>query len=181
METFHDDFNSLIPFRYFNNNLGGTYRHLEFEKSMIEMLLVELKTLLQPKDFAKYASFIIAYGDGTGTQTVPRFIVDKIEQLHEQFSIQDSLQLSRGLQILQEMRVRRPFTKELELKLESINFSLEKSAKRHLKAKDLHLSEMNAIVRAYNNRRGWRCLKCRWTRVKSFFLQHLATLTSSTR
>lgn len=144
----------IQKYMFFNNNLGGTYRHIEFEKSMIEMLKLELKTTLIPKNFATFASFIIAYGDGSQSRRIPENIVDKIEELHVQFSIKDCLQLSRGLQILQEMRLKRSVCAELETQIDSINFSLGKSAELHLKADDLHLSEMNAIIRAYNIRKG---------------------------
>lgn len=146
----------IQKYMFFNNNLGGTYRHIEFEKSMIEMLKLELKTpkILIPKNFATFASFIIAYEDGSQLKKIPQTIVDKIEALHDQFTIKDCLQLSRGLQILQEMRLKRSVYAELQSQIDAINFSLGKSAELHLKADDLHLVEKNAIIKAYNIRRG---------------------------
>lgn len=145
----------IQKYMYFNNNLGGTFQHLEFEKSMIEMLTHELKSTLIPKYFATFASFLIAYGDGSDRQQLPKIIVDKIEELHDQFSIKDCLQISRGLQILHEMRLKNSHcSEELENQIETINFSLGKSAELQLKSKDLHLTEMNAIIRAYNIRKG---------------------------
>lgn len=145
---------SIQKYMFFNNNLGGTYRHLEFEKCMIEMLMQELKTTLIPKDFAKFSSFIIAYGDCTGQRAIPQFIVDKIEELNEQFSIKDCLQLSRGVQIGHEVRFKVPISDHLMNQVDSINFSLGKAAERHMANKNLQLSERNSIIRAFNNRRG---------------------------
>lgn len=144
----------IQKYMFFNNNLGGTYRHIEFEKSMIEMVMLELKSIQFPKDFAKFSSFIIAYGDGSGESKLPQFIVDRIESLHEQFTVKDCLQLSRGVQILQEVRFRRPLNDVLENQIDSISFSLGKCAKRHMKNGELHMSELNAIIRAFNNRKG---------------------------
>lgn len=145
---------SVQKYMFFNNNLGGTYRHIEFEKSMIDMLMLELKTTLIPKDFAKFSSFIIAYGDCTGGQNIPQFIVNKIEELNEQFTIKDCLNLSRGVQIALEVRFKRPMTSLLENQIESINFSLGKSATRHMQTENLHISQLNSITRAFNNRKG---------------------------
>lgn len=144
----------IQKYMFFNNNLGGTYRHIEFETSMIEMLMLELKSPQFPKDFAKFASFIIAYGDGSGEMRLPQFIVNKIENLHEQFTVKDCLQLSRGVQILTEVRLRRQMNADLENQIDSINFSLGKCAKRHMKKGELHITELNAIIRAFVNRKG---------------------------
>lgn len=144
----------IQKYMFFNNNLGGTYRHIEFEKSMIQMIMFELKSPLFPKDFAKLASFIIAYGDGSAGVAIPQFIVDQIESLQEQFTIKDCLQLSRGVQILLEVKFKRPLNSVLANQVDSINYSLGKCAKRHAKNDQLHLSELNAIIRAFSNRKG---------------------------
>lgn len=143
---------NVHKYMYFNNNLGGTYRHREFEHAMVQMLKAELKKTLSPKDFARYASFIIAYSDSS--VRFPKFVVNKIEELHKQFSIQDCVLLSRGLQIFHEMRPKTPLKAEQENQIELINYSLGKCTERHLKTEDLHLSELTGILRAYNSRRG---------------------------
>jgi hypothetical protein len=144
----------IQKYMFFNNNLGGTYRHLEFEHAMTEMLLAELKVTMIPKDFAMFAAFIIAYGDGTNSQEIPQSIINKIVQIHEQFTIKDCLILSRGLQIMSDLRMRRQISSELEMQIEFVNHLLSKCAKRHMKSKNLHLTEMNSIIRAYNGRKG---------------------------
>jgi hypothetical protein len=144
----------IHKYMFFNNNLGGTYRHKEFEKSMIEMLLGELKSTVIPRDFAMFSAFIIAYGDGTNTQEIPYFIVDKIAEIHEQFTIKDCMVLSRGLQIMQELRVKAFMSTQLEEQVEELNSVLGRCAKRHMKADDLHLTEMNSIIRSYIGRKG---------------------------
>ena len=145
---------SIHKYMFFNNNLGGTYRHIEFEKSLIDMLKSELKKTLVPKDFATFSSFIIAYGDGTGRRMIPQFIVNKIEELNEQFTIKDCMQLSKGVQISQEVRFKGPMTPELQNQIDFINFSLGKSAARHMESNNLHISELNTIIRSFNFRKG---------------------------
>lgn len=144
-------YRNIHKYMFFNNNLGGSYRNIEFEKSMIEMVMTEIKKTLIPKDFARFSSFIIAYGDGTGKRQIPQFIVDKIEELNEQLNIKDCMQLSRGVQICLEYNRNIDF---LQSQIESINFSLRKAAARHMKTKNLHLSELNSIIRTFNNSRG---------------------------
>lgn len=143
----------IQKYMYFNNNLGGSYRHIEFERSMIESLLKELKITLIPREFASFSSFVIAYGDVVGHRAIPRFIVDKIESLHEQFSIKDCVQISRGVQVMMESNFKRN-SAELADQLDSINLSLNKSAERHLKNKKLHISELSSIIKAFTIRKG---------------------------
>lgn len=140
-------------YMFFNNNLGGTYRHLEFERSMTLMLMKELRKTSNPKDYASFSSFIIAYGDVVGHRVIPQQIVDKIESLNEQFSIKDCAMISRGVQIMLETNYKQT-SPELIDQLDSINFSLSKSTERHLKNSDLHLSELTSLVRSFAIRRG---------------------------
>ena len=130
---------------------------MEFEKSIIEVLLQDLKTgysAFIPKDFAKFSSFIIAYGDNSGKSSIPDFIIKKIEDMQEQFSALDCLQLSRGLQILYEMRFRRYMPEKLASQIKCLQKILDNCAVRHMEIKDLTLSDMNCIIRSYNNRKG---------------------------
>lgn len=143
-------------YSYFNNNLGGTYRHLEFEKCIIDILMKELRSgpsAILPHHFARLSCFIIGYGDGTENATIPEFIMQKIINMKSQFSVMDCLQLSRGLQILQEMRFKYSPPRELKAQVETLHRVLDDCAKRHMKRTHLTLSEMNKIIRAYNNRK----------------------------
>jgi hypothetical protein len=138
-------------YMFFNNNLGGTYRNIEFETSVIDMLNDELKKPITPKEFAMFSSFIIAYTD---TSEVPQFIVDKIETLHEQFSVRDCWQLSRGIQISQEIRLKQFRTEAFVNQVNSMNYSLMKTSQIHLDQEEFSLSKLNRIVRAHIFRKG---------------------------
>lgn len=95
-------------YSYFNNNLGGTYRYLPFERTVTDILMEELQTGFSniiPSRFAKFASFIIGYGHSDNKfEKIPEFIVEKIESMGDQFTASDCLQLSRGIEILFNMR-----------------------------------------------------------------------------
>lgn len=85
-------------YMYFNNNLGGTYRNHTLEKAMTHLLLEDLKTCMGhlPSKVANMASFIISYSSSEG---IPEDVYEKILQCGSQFSIFDTLILSRGIQI----------------------------------------------------------------------------------
>lgn len=93
---------------HFNNNLNGTYRHISFEKTVVELLINDLDkgiTALLPSKFTQAASFILSYGHTPNSKyAFPEFIVQKIEAMQEQFRIFDCLQLTRGIQIALQMR-----------------------------------------------------------------------------
>lgn len=93
---------------HFNNNLGGTYRHKEFEKYIVSLMRTDLITgitAIIPSQFAKVAAFILAYGHTPNSRHVfPEFIIHKMEDMRQQFKIVDCLQLSRGIQIALQMR-----------------------------------------------------------------------------
>lgn len=95
-------------YMYFNNNLGGTYRHYQFEKIITKFLLADLQNgvaSLIPTLFAKLTSFILAYGQTSyGNSMFPPIIIEKIESMHQQFTILDCLYISRGIQIALELR-----------------------------------------------------------------------------
>lgn len=99
-------------YMHFNNNLGGTYRHGKLEAVVSGLILNELRTGLSnmmPMRFSKLSSFIVAYGthEKKGSRmsyAFPNFIVEKLEEIKEQLSVFDCLQISRGLQIALEMR-----------------------------------------------------------------------------
>lgn len=95
-------------YMHFNNNLGGTYRHKDFEKYVISLLMDELNNGISgliPSKFAKLAAFVLAYGHTPNSRNnFPDMIIDKIEDMVEQFKIIDCLQISRGIQISLQMR-----------------------------------------------------------------------------
>lgn len=142
-------------YRYmnFNNNLGGTYRHIEFEKIVSEYCIEELKTssCFIPRDYVKFASFVIAYGDQY--ELVPNFIIEKLIEQQEQLDMNDSRQLSRGLEILQSFGVKGS-SKVLDDQIEILSYILDNCAKRHMKNPDINLKEMNTILGSFVKRRG---------------------------
>lgn len=85
-------------YMYFNNNLGGTYRNYVLEKTMTHLLLEDLETCMGhlPNKVANMASFIISYSSREG---IPEDVYDKVILCGPQFSIFDSLIISRGIQI----------------------------------------------------------------------------------
>lgn len=95
-------------YMHFNNNLGGTYHHREFERHVTGLIVEEMRTGITahiPAKFAKVAAFIIAYGHTpNGRQQLPEFVVGRIEALGGQFKVVDCLQISRGIQIALQMR-----------------------------------------------------------------------------
>lgn len=95
-------------YMHFNNNLNGTYRHIPFEKAMVKLIVNDLDkgvTSLLPSKFAKAASFILSYGHTPHDKYMfPEFIVKKMEDMQEQFTILDCLQMTRGIQIALQMR-----------------------------------------------------------------------------
>ena len=110
-----------------------------------------------PSRFAKFSSFVIAYySNPKRKHTIPAFIIEKIESMQEQFNIVDCLQLSRGVQILLEMRYRYFIPDELAAQLVVIESVLNNCTERHIKNKNLTMSDINCIIRSYNNR------KCEW-------------------
>lgn len=88
---------------YFNNNLAGTYRNLDFEKFITKYLLDELEngsTKWIPSKYAKLSSFVVAYGHTPKSNTIlPEFIIERLQSMAHQFTIFDCLHISRGLQI----------------------------------------------------------------------------------
>lgn len=95
-------------YMHFNNNLGGTYHHKEFEKYVTGLMVEEMRTGITaciPTKFAKVAAFIIAYGHTPNSrQMLPEFVVCRIEDMAKQFRILDCLHISRGIQIALQMR-----------------------------------------------------------------------------
>ncbi|KAK8751137.1 hypothetical protein OTU49_013169, partial [Cherax quadricarinatus] len=85
-------------YMYFNNNLGGTYRNFHLENIMSSLLLKDVRsqTGLIPSKLASMVSFLIAYNKSKG---LPEDVVGKILECGPQFSISDTLNLSRGIQI----------------------------------------------------------------------------------
>jgi hypothetical protein len=152
-------------YMHFNNNLGGTYRHIEFEKVLSKIVIEELKTGIAahvPLLFAKLSSFIIAYGHHSHSPTsnnrmykdfVLDFIIDGFEGMVEQLSIIDCLYISRGLEIALELRYKNFVPPSFGNQMVKIENVLNTATERHLREGNLSLKDVNCIVRSYNNRK----------------------------
>lgn len=92
----------------FNNNLGGTYRHFEFEQKISRMCMQAIEHDLAgriPYSFARLASFVLAYGHTPYSwRKYPNIVLSKIITMGEQFSQFECFLISRGVQISLEMR-----------------------------------------------------------------------------
>ncbi|KAF4523268.1 hypothetical protein B566_EDAN006891 [Ephemera danica] len=138
-------------YMHFNNNLGGTYRHYEFEKQMLEWLTLLLDKVpgLCPSKLSRIAAFIIGYGQST----IPVPLMKKVEEMAPQFSILDCLNISRGLQIATELRSKYRGAYVVE-QLVTISSILSACTRSHLASSKLTLSEVNMLMRTYINMKG---------------------------
>lgn len=144
-------------YMHFNNNLGGTYRHIEYERTLINLILDEIKGGLSsmiPSKFAKLSSFVIAYGQSIEFKNqIPEFIVCKFEEMSKQFTAIDCLHISRGIQISLEMKYKYYMPKLFASQILRIETVLNEAAERHVHDENLSLIDLNSIIRAYNNRK----------------------------
>uniref|UniRef100_A0A1B0EVM3 Uncharacterized protein n=1 Tax=Phlebotomus papatasi TaxID=29031 RepID=A0A1B0EVM3_PHLPP len=147
-------------YMHFNNNLGGTYRFYNFEKYLVSLIMQELENGVSrfiPSKFSKIAPFVIAYGHTEKSrEKLPEFLVERIEQMQEQFSANDCLNLSRGIQIALELRYRSHISDELGSQLARIETVFNACAEKVLAQKNIHLSDLSSLIRAYNARKAPR-------------------------
>lgn len=147
-------------YMHFNNNLGGTYRHRKLEKTIINFLFNQIEngvTALIPNAFSRAVAFIIGYGSQLLTEdTIPELIIDKVDDMSAQFSIQDCYRLSRGLQIAHELRYKFFIPRKEAPHLVRIEEILNKCSNQHIKRPDLNINDLNLIVKSYNARRSSR-------------------------
>lgn len=118
-------------YMYFNNNLGGTYRHYYLEKNMTNRLYEDLKGQVRilPSKVAQMTSFILSYNDGSG---IPDNVVQQIIEYAPQLSIFDSIVMSRGIQItlaFHPNNTNRTYTKQITALCHMLNGCTE----RHIK------------------------------------------------
>lgn len=108
-----------------------------------------------PKDFSKFASFVIAYGDKF--DIIPPFLIEKLIMIQDQLNILDCKLLSRALEILYGFRVRRrePLV-TLDNQVEILQYILDSCATRHLKDPNVTLGNVNSILSSYVRRRASR-------------------------
>ncbi|XP_066999739.2 FAST kinase domain-containing protein 1, mitochondrial isoform X2 [Anabrus simplex] len=147
-------------YMHFNNNLGGTYRHYEFEKKVIQWLLEEIRSGMCgviPSKFSRAASFLIAYGsigqDKAG-EAILKLVVDKLIEMSPQLSELDCLSISRGFQVAMQLRYRKSASEFMMGQFVRLDGLLNDCLRRHLKNKHCTLSSVNLLMRSYINRNG---------------------------
>ncbi|KAJ4446649.1 hypothetical protein ANN_13346 [Periplaneta americana] len=150
-------------YMHFNNNLGGTYRHYELEKQMIEWLWNEVKTGsagVMPSKFARAAAFILAYGNiGQGKTAVAEStltqMMHKLMDMAPQFSKLDCMYISRGLQIGAVLGYqKRAMTSQFLDVFRNIDTVMNNCTLEYLKDKEIALPDLNRMIKAYICRRG---------------------------
>ncbi|XP_068238071.1 FAST kinase domain-containing protein 1, mitochondrial [Palaemon carinicauda] len=138
-------------YMYFNNNLGGTYRNITLEKRMNEAFVEELRGQcgMIPHKVAGMSSFLIGY---CGVDGIPDDILDKVLSNSQQFSLQDIVNLSRGIQIslaFHTKNARRSYTEQIS----SLCHVLNTCTERHLKNVS-SIASVCYLTRAFLSRGG---------------------------
>lgn len=92
----------------FNNNLGGTYRHIELEKKLSQLCMRAIEHDVSgriPYKFARLASFVLAYGHTPYSwKKYPNILLSEVITMADLFTPNDCFLLSRGIRTSLEMR-----------------------------------------------------------------------------
>ncbi|XP_073823104.1 FAST kinase domain-containing protein 1, mitochondrial isoform X2 [Musca autumnalis] len=141
----------------FNNNLGGTYRHMALEKKLSQMCMRAIEHDVAgriPQTFARLASFVLAYGHTPYSwKKYPNVILSKIINMSDQFTVTDCFLISRGLRISLEMRYRYQIPQLANMQLATIDSVLTSCAERVLADNQLNVTDLNVLVRMLSNRK----------------------------
>ncbi|XP_013110669.2 FAST kinase domain-containing protein 1, mitochondrial [Stomoxys calcitrans] len=141
----------------FNNNLGGTYRHMSLEKilSQLCMRAIEHDVVGRiPQKFARLASFVLAYGHTPYSwKKYPNILLSKIITMADQFAPTDCFLISRGLRISLEMRYRYQVPQLVNMQLATIDSVLGSCVERFLNENQLTVMDLNVLVRTLINRK----------------------------
>ncbi|KAL9876114.1 FAST kinase domain-containing protein 1, mitochondrial [Glossina fuscipes] len=147
-------------YMYFNNNLGGTYRHLGVEQRLSQMAIRAIKYDVFgriPQIFARLASFVFAYGHTPHyVKKYPNILLSKIINMAEQFTPGDCFLISRGLYISLELRYRYQIPPLVNMQLATIDSVLASCAERCLNISEENqhsLHDLNWLVRCLSNRK----------------------------
>jgi hypothetical protein len=148
---------------HFNNNLGGTYRHYEMERLMIQWLWYEVENGTAgviPSKFARVAAFMLAYGNiGQGRSVVSEStatqLVSRMLGMAPQFSKMDCMYVSRGLQVGASLGShRKGISSRFVDVFRSIDMAMNSRAELHLQEDALSLVDINTVMKAYISRGG---------------------------
>uniref|UniRef100_A0A1A9UNI6 RAP domain-containing protein n=1 Tax=Glossina austeni TaxID=7395 RepID=A0A1A9UNI6_GLOAU len=144
----------------FNNNLGGTYRHLGVEQRLSQMAITAIEYDIfgrMPQIFARLASFVFAYGHTPHClKKYPNILLSKVINMAEQFTPGDCFLISRGLYISLELRYRYQIPPLVNMQLAAIDSVLASCAERYANISDENqhaLHDLNLLVRCLSNRK----------------------------
>ncbi|XP_075151344.1 FAST kinase domain-containing protein 1, mitochondrial isoform X2 [Haematobia irritans] len=141
----------------FNNNLGGTYRHIPLEKRLSQLCMRAIEHDIAgriPQKFARLASFVFAYGHTPYSwKKYPNILLSKIITMTDQFTPMDCFLISRGLRISLEMRYRFQVPQLVNMQLATIDTILSNCAERFLNDNQLTVMDLNVLVRMLINRK----------------------------
>lgn len=144
-------------YSFFNNNMSGTYRHMHFEQVIMRIIMHDLQhgmSAYLPFRMAQYTSFVIAYGASLPEyKEIPNFIVDKIENMADQFSVYDCWRLSKGLSIFYQMRHSINTRNDVVNKIYRIQNVLDHCLERHIESPSLTFANLLIVWRSFNDRR----------------------------
>ncbi|KAK7864333.1 hypothetical protein R5R35_009176 [Gryllus longicercus] len=143
-----------LRYMYFNNNLGGTYRHYEFENKLTEWYLnLYEKSVIGfiPSKFAIMIAFLVAYGEKQQKDFLEKLhdMITRLGEMSSQLSELDCVNISRGIQIASQLNTRsneKPQMYDMYVKLNSI---LNECIRRHIDKNDKSVSTTNILMRSY--------------------------------
>uniref|UniRef100_A0A1A9W857 RAP domain-containing protein n=1 Tax=Glossina brevipalpis TaxID=37001 RepID=A0A1A9W857_9MUSC len=140
-------------YMHFNNNLGGTYRHIGIEQQLSQMAIRAIEYDVSgriPHIFARLASFVFAY-DHTpyNWKKYPNILLSKIINMAEQFTPADCFLISRGIYISLELRYRHQIPPLINMQLATIDSVLTSCADRYLNTieeSQYTLNDLNSLT-----------------------------------
>ncbi|KAG8230278.1 hypothetical protein J437_LFUL009451 [Ladona fulva] len=143
-------------YMHFNNNLGGTYRHFNFETAISEIISRNIFDWTNPSWIIRASSFLIAYGRISHS---PELVLKHSERLFDNLSNlspDDCLFLSHGLNIALNLgRGSRVRSKSYLWNFPQLARSLDRWSEEQMGSDDLILRSINVIARGYIERRSF--------------------------
>lgn len=140
-------------YMHFNNNMGGTYRNLEFEKRMLNKLFEMKETIAYviPFKFCRLSAFIFAYGLHRLEITELNQHLNRLISFMPQLIPQDIILLSKAIQIHMLFKKKHMNFSVRDQALTKFVHVLEDYCQRILSKKDLSIFDLNIIFRSNIN------------------------------
>ncbi|XP_063703033.1 uncharacterized protein LOC134832796 [Culicoides brevitarsis] len=150
-------FRQIHRYMHFNSNFSGTFRHKKFEKTILDFLYHDIQhgtTALMPSPFSRATAFIVAYSNiFTADKELGNYVLEKMEDMWEQFNIYDCLQMSKGVQIAYGLRYKNYISASEAPYLLKFEEILNKCAERHLALPHLSITDVGFILKSFNKRK----------------------------